>query len=254
MPTAEYTLYYHALPFRGVFIRAILEFSGAKWTEGSTEELHRIKALPFSEQPLPLRAPPFIIIEEGGETMAMSQMPAIVNYISSKHGMLPRGEYKAALCLKLVLDASDVLGEISRNGGSMKKNGEYVLWEQAEWDTWRDGGFLNWLKQFEATAKKFEASEEAGWMLGTTDPTLADVSTWALWKTIGRCFPPLEVPMKEFAPTVMGICHRVEQERGGKLAALAKKDAEMYGDMYTGGMVEKGLRASIAAGKDGSAK
>ena len=53
----------------------------------------------------------------------------------------------------------------------------YVLWDQPAWDEWRDGNFVRWLQQWEATAARYGCTAQRGWLLGTPAPTLADLAT-----------------------------------------------------------------------------
>jgi len=95
---------------------------------------------------------------------------------------------------------------------------------------------------------------------------------------MARCLPLLAPPIEEHAPTVIALCRRLEQSNAG-LAALARRDAERYGELlrsthcgggmwavilcaqaatlcipgelYCGGMIEKSIRQVLAAGRDG---
>ena len=53
---------------------------------------------------------------------------------------------------------------------------------------------------------------------------------WSLWATMARCLPLLAPPIEEHAPTVIALCRRLEQSNAG-LAALARRDAERYGEL-----------------------
>ena len=46
---------------------------------------------------------------------------------------------------------------------------------------------------------------------------------------MARCLPLLAPPIEEHAPTVIALCRRLEQSNAG-LAALARRDAERYGE------------------------
>ena len=69
---------------------------------------------------------------------------------------------------------------------------------------------------------------------------------------MARCLPALAPPLEEHAPTVMALCRRLEAESDG-LRELTRRDAEVWGELYCGGMIEKSIREVIASGRDGPA-
>ena len=248
---AGYTLYYWPIPGRGVFIRSLFAYTNVPWNDASVPEIMAYKDAPFSEQPVPLRAPPFIVDHMAGDA-TISQLPAICNYVSTKVGLMPDDLFKQSLALKVLCDCNDVLGELWLHNGAVKKGGEWVMWEQQHWDEFRQGNFVNWLRQFEALGKKFGCTANAGFILGTPRATLADLAAWSLWATMARCIPKLSNPIEEHAPTVMALCRRLEQGSVG-LALLKEKDATAWGQLYCGGMIEKSIREVVAGGVDGKA-
>mmetsp|Transcript_3672 Transcript_3672/g.7751 ORF Transcript_3672/g.7751 Transcript_3672/m.7751 type:complete len:166 (-) Transcript_3672:319-816(-) len=157
---------------------------------------------------------------------------------------------KQSLALKVLCDCNDVLGELWRANGSQKLQGEWVLWDQAAWNEFREGAFVDWLKQFEALALKFGCTLDAGFLLGTPNATLADLSAWSLWVTMERCLPALSKVINENAPTVMAICRRLEKDKS-ELRALQESDSKKWGELYCGGLIEKSIREVIAGGVDG---
>ena len=40
-----------------------------------------------------------------------------------------------------------------------------MLWDQPAWDEWRDGNFVRWLQQWEATAARYGCTAQRGWLL-----------------------------------------------------------------------------------------
>lgn len=163
---------------------------------------------------------------------------------------VPAEPWKQSLALKVVCDCNDVIAELWRANGDIKKNGEYVLWDQQGWDEFRSGRFVGWLRQFDALAVRFGCTTDHGFLLGTTEATVADLTSWALWSTMGRCIPELAKPIDEHAPVLMALCRRLESNNSG-LTALREKDEEMYGKSYCGGMIEKSIREVVAGGIDG---
>ena len=113
----NYKLYYWPAPFRGNFIRFLLEEAGEKYEEASVKEISKLYSLSVEDQPIPMMAPPFL--HDRGRDVFLSQMPAIVMYLSEKMGLLPQDSYKSAICNKLVLDSNDVLIEMTNYNGSV---------------------------------------------------------------------------------------------------------------------------------------
>ena len=68
-----------------------------------------------------------------------------------------------------------------------------------------------------------------------------------------RCLPALAPALEEHGPTVVALCRRLEAESAG-LRELARRDAEEWGELYCGGMIEKSIRQVIAGGRDGVAR
>ena len=251
---AKYTLYYWPLPGRGIFIRSLFAFTNTPYINAPASEIMSIKNAPAASQPVPLRAPPFLV-DHTADGYAISQLPAVAQYVAAKHGLLPEDVSKQCLALKVLCDCNDVLGELWRSNGNLKDpTGEWVLWDQKSWDDWRDGEFVRWLQMFEAMATKHGCTRDAGYMLGTSKATLADLATWSLWATMKRCLPLLAKPLDEHAPIVMALCVRLEQEQGGALAALVTEDTNEWGCLYCGGLIEQSIRKAISEGVDGKVK
>jgi len=236
------------MPGRGIFIRSLFAYAGVQYTDAPVQEIVKIKSAPFSEQPLPLRAPPFLVDHAADATI--SQTEAVGHYVATKVGLMPSDLLKQSLALKVLADCNDVLGEMWLHNGAVKKDGDWVMWQQPHWDEFRAGAFVNWLQMFEAIALKFSCTVERGFLLGTPTATLADLAVWSLWATVARCVPELAKPIHEHAPTVMALCDRLERGNDG-LRALKVSDAETYGTLWMGGMIEKSVRKVVAGGVDG---
>jgi len=230
----NYKLFYWPAPFRGNFIRFLLEEAGEKYEEASVKEISELYALPVEDQPLPMMAPPFLHDME--RDVFLSQMPAIVMYLSEKLGLLPRDPYKSAICNKLVLDSNDVLIEITNYNGS-------VMWESNSWKQFRNERLKRWLEIFEQTGKKFGLNPESGYMLGGNQISTADIVTYALWGTMVRCLPELSEDCRKHAPHVFGLCQRIENRPDIK--QLIAHQEKNYGKQYCGGQIEQSIRSML---------
>jgi glutathione S-transferase len=227
-------LYYWPAPFRGNFIRFLLAEAGEKYEEASVKEISELYSLSVEDQPLPMMAPPFFHDQEND--VFLSQMPAIVMYLSQKLGFLPQDPYKSAICNKLVLDSNDVLIEITNYNGS-------VMWEREAWRQFRDKRLKRWLEIFEQTDRQFGLSSESGYMLGGEQISTADIVTYALWGTMIRCLPELSADCRKHAPYVFGVCQRIESRTNIKL--LVENQEKNYGKQYCGGQIEKSIRSML---------
>ena len=56
----NYKLYYWPVPFRGNFIRLLLEEGNEEYSETATEEIINLKSMSPEKQPFPSMAPPFL--------------------------------------------------------------------------------------------------------------------------------------------------------------------------------------------------
>ena len=94
-----FTLYYWPIPGRGVFVSSLFAFTNTALHEAPVEEIVRIKNAPPAEQPIPLRAPPFLV-DHGADDFATSQLPAVAFYAASKLDLMPTDLQKQSLALK----------------------------------------------------------------------------------------------------------------------------------------------------------
>ncbi len=154
----EYRLYYWAVPFRGDFIRLILEDAGIKYQEHSPEEILEIKLQPIKNQIFPMMAPPFF--HDLQNDLFFNQMPAIVTYISHRLGYVSNDLVKDTLGLKLLLDCNDILAEITNLNGSQ-------MWTHEAWKEFRFDRLKRWMEIFEEFGKRYGLSSNSGTMLGT---------------------------------------------------------------------------------------
>ena len=121
---ADYQLYYWPVPFRGQFVRALLAYAGRSWTEGGAEAIQGFMAGPVADMPAPFMGPPVLVDTRAG--VALAQMPAIVAYLSDTLGLMPSDPGLRALTLKVVLDANDVIDELTLDGGK-------EMWTPESW-------------------------------------------------------------------------------------------------------------------------
>jgi|SRR6056297_266415 len=115
----RFRLYYWPIPFRGCFVSYLFAYRDAPLLEqDGLEENADLKNRKPSEQDIPYMGPPLLRDLESGR--ALSQMPAIVMYVSRQLDLVPQDPFDAALCMKVLMDCNDVLMEICRyNGSSM---------------------------------------------------------------------------------------------------------------------------------------
>jgi len=232
-PMPDYTLYYWPAPFRGEFVRAVLEHAGADWEEAGPGPTAENMRLPPAEQPVPHMGPPVLI--DHTVQLALSQMPAILGYLAGKHTLMPGDPARAALTDKIVADANDVLYEMTRHNGAQ-------MWTEGDWDAYRPR-LRRWMEIFEETGRRYGMTAEEGHLLGTDRPGLADLAAATLWSTMTEKLPPLRPLLDAAAPALAGLTDRVSA-RPEQAALRARRDAR-YGETWCGGEIEASLRAVI---------
>jgi glutathione S-transferase len=229
----DYTLYYWQLPFRGQFVRSILAHVHTTWEEaGIGLSGTQIGAAP-SDQLVPHMAPP--VLTDHAVDFSLAQTPAILAYLGRKHGLIPDDPARAALADKVAADANDVLYEMTLHNGAQ-------MWTQESWNSYRPR-LGRWMEIFEETGRRHGLTEQAGCLLGTETPGLADLTTHILWGTMTAKLPSLRPMLDAMAPAIAGLCDRIaglpEQDD-----LRARSDAE-YGDDWCGGQIEASLRAVL---------
>jgi len=229
----DYTLYYWPVPLRGHPLRAILSYAGANWEEGDPGQGAQIMNAAPDDQPVPFMGLPFLIDHKND--FALSQMPAIAYYLGEALGLLPDTSEGRALCMKVNNDANDVMDEITLQGGML-------MWSDESWQAWVPN-LKRWMGMWESLGKRHGLTEESGYLLGTTDPTIADIVTATLWVTMCERFPKIGSLLKETAPCTTALAHRMWAMP--TLAKFGKDSDESYGDSYCGGQIEESLRSII---------
>lgn len=224
---ARFQLYYWPIPFRGCFVSHLFAYRGVPLLEETDPERNvELRGRHPSEQPVPYVGPP--LLHDLEQDRFLSQMPAIVPYVSRELGLLPEDPLAQALCMKVLMDCNDVLMEICRYNGSM-------MWEREEWVAFRSERLPRWMHVF-------EESLERGF-IGNDPVTFADIAVFALFGTMTRCLPDLDGDLVEHAPGIHALCRRIGSEPS--LAEYVGSEEEKYGKLYCGGQIEASIRKML---------
>lgn len=226
---SDYTLYYWPAPFRGQFVRAVLEHMKADWREASIDAVIDLMDAAPDEQPTPLMAPP--ILADHTADLTLSQTSAILGYLGRKHRLMPSDAKRAALTNMILADVDDILYEMTRYNGAQ-------MWTQPEWDAYQPR-LGRWMDIFDAIGRRHGLTARAGHMLGTRAFGLADLAMSVLWRTMTDCLPPLR-PLLDEREALAGLCDRVAALP--EQAALIERSRAAYGDSWCGGQIEASLR------------
>ena len=227
VPRARFQLYYWPIPFRGCFISYLFAYRGVPLLEEpSLERNEELKSLHPSEQDIPFMGPPVLCDLESGRTL--SQMPAIVFYVSRELGLVPDDPFDVAMCMKILMDCNDVLMEICRYNGS-------TMWGREEWNQFRSRRFPRWLHIFEESLKRD--------FIGRDPVSFADIGVFALFGNMTRCLPELEANVLKHAPGIHALCRKI----GSKppLAKFVADQQQKYGQLYCGGQIEASIRKML---------
>lgn len=225
----DYSLYYWPLPFRGQFVRVVLAHVGASWEEAPPRVVGETRAAPPDEQPVPHMGPP--VLTETSTGHSLSQTPAILMWLGERYGLLPDTALGRAMTLKVILDANDVLTDMTRANGAQ-------MWTLEAWVAFQPR-LHRWMALFEEVARRHRTTG-ADTLLGTPDLGLADLAVATLWGTIGDRFPTLRPVLDTHAPMVAALTERV-RDRPEQAALIARSDAA-YGEVWCGGQIEASLR------------
>ncbi len=229
----DYTHYYWPIPFRGQFVRATLARIGATWDEATMDDIFELKDSAPANQLVPHMGPP--VLTDHGTGVSLSQMPAILGYLGHKHGLIPHDPERTALTDKVVADANDVLYEMTLHNGAQ-------MWTQDSWNEYLPR-LRRWMAIFEETGKRHDLAPDHGFLLGTDEPGIADLTTYALWGTMTAKLPALRPLLDAAAPCIAGLCDRIsdlpEQQE------LRARSDETYGDEWCSGQIEASLRAVL---------
>jgi glutathione S-transferase len=232
---SDYDLYYWPVPFRGQFVRAVLAFAGKTWTEGDAAAISTLMEGPVKQMPVPFMGPPMLIDRRAD--VAIAQMPAIILYLGETLDLMPATPELRAMTMKVVLDANDVIDEITLDGGR-------AMWTDKSWREFIPR-LKKWMSFWEETGRRHGLKANSGFLLGGDTPGLADVVTATLWSTMADRFETIAAILGEAAPLTAGLARRVSGLP--PLAKLAAQAQEDYGDAYCGGQIEASLRKVLKA-------
>lgn len=228
-----YEVFYWPLPFRGNFVRVLLKYLNLPFSEGSIEEIRKLRAEKPADQPTPSMAPPYLRDTESG--LFLSQTVAIMQYIGVKHGCAPEDPFRSALALKVVLDVNDVLVEITNSNGNK-------MWDRESWKEFRGNRIPRWLSIFEEIGKKNGLTADSGFILGDKF-TYADAAILVLWETMAYCLPQLKPDIEKNAPFMWALCERLAAQE--HVAKYLEEQRKEKGQLYCSGHIEKSIRSML---------
>ncbi len=227
-PEATYELLYWPLPFRGCFVSYLFAYRGVPLLEITDfDEISHRKNLPPGRQAIPFMGPPTLRNRETGRTL--SQMPAIVLYVSRELDLMPREPFDVAVNMKILMDCNDILMEICRYNGSS-------MWNQEAWTEFRHQRFPRWLGILEESLQRG--------LFGQETVTFADIAVYALLGNMTRCLPQLDSDVVANAPGTHALCRKIGSEPA--LAGYVAEQQERYGQLYCGGQIEQSIREMLA--------
>ena len=228
MSQPRFQLYYWPIPFRGCFVSYLFAYRGEPLLEeASYEAIENLRSQDPGEQDIPFIGPP--VLHDLESNRSLSQMPAIVLYVSRELDLLPDDPFDEALCMKILMDCNDVLMEICRYNGSF-------MWKRDEWTRFRSERLPRWLNVFEASLQRGH--------IGKPPTTFADIGVFALFGNMMRCLPELEPDVLANAPGIHTLCQRIGAQPS--LAAYVADEAQKYGTLYCGGQIEESIRRMLA--------
>ena len=227
MSQTGFQLYYWPIPFRGCFVSYLFAYRGVTLIDESDfEEIEDLISRDPGSQDVPFMGPP--VIRDLEKNRALSQMPAIVLYVSPKLDLMPEDTFDQAMCMKILMDCNDVLMEICRYNGS-------IMWERDEWCQFRSRRFPRWMQIFEESLKRG--------FIGKDLVSFADIGVFALFGNMMRCLPELEADVLSHAPGIHALCKRIGAEPS--LARYIADQELEYGKLYCGGQIEKSIRKML---------
>ena len=234
MTSPRFKLYYWPLPFRGCFASYLMAYHQVPFIEETSfDEIQKLRELPTDMQKIPFMGPP--LLHDFKFDRTLSQMPAIISYLSRELNLLPANSYEIALETKVLMDCNDLLMEICRYNGSM-------MWVREEWIDFRTKRFPKWMKVFEEMVNRG--------FLATSEVNVADICTYALFGNMIRCLPDLEEDLDKNAPKVKSLCKKIETHTPLKEFVLGQ--TKKYENLYCGGQIEKSIRHMLELDKTGT--
>ena len=224
---ARFQLIYWPLPFRGAFVSYLFAYRDVPLLEGASfEQINELKDQHPGKQDVPFVGPP--VLRELESNRALSQMPAIVLYVSRELGLMPDDSFEMAMAMKILMDCNDVLMEICRYNGSS-------MWTHEEWTQFRLQRLPRWMQIFEESLNRGYIGEDR--------VTFADIAVFALFGNMTRCLPELETDLLNHAPGIHALCKRIGSQPS--LAAFVADEERKYGKLYCGGQIEESIRKML---------
>jgi glutathione S-transferase len=232
---SDYTFYYWSVPARGQFIRAVLAHTGRTWDEAGDAAIATLMAKQVKKMPVPFMGPPLLIDHKAD--FAIAETPAILLYLGETLDLLPAPPRLRALTMKVVNDANDVLDEITLDGGRL-------MWTDKRWEEFVPR-LKKWMSLWEETGRRHGLTKDSGFLLGGATPGIADIVTATLWSTMTDRFPKIATIFRRAAPMTALLTQRIAALP--RLAELAAKARDDYGEAYCGGQIEASLRRVLKA-------
>lgn len=234
MADCDFTLYYWPVPFRGEFVRILLDHAGASWRDADIDAVAEMMDAAPARQPAPHMGPP--VLQDHRAGVSLAQTAAILDYLGRAFGIMPTDPVAAATTAKLIADANDVLYEMTRYNGAH-------LWTAEAWAA-QLPRLRRWMAIFEAHGAAHDLSARAGFLLGTSSPGLADLVVYGLWGVMTEQLPALRPSLDDDAPRVAGLVDRVADLPAQRIRRERRRAA--YGDEWCGGEIEASLRKVLA--------
>ncbi len=227
MSRPRFQLHYWPIPFRGCFISYLFAYRDVPLINVASFEANKqlIDREP-GDQDVPFMGPPVLRDLESDRTL--SQMPAIVLYVSGDLDLMPDDPFDKAMSMKILMDCNDVLMEICRYNGS-------IMWKREEWTQFRSQRLPRWMQIFEESLKRG--------FIGKDTVSFADIAVFALFGNMTRCLPELQPDLLKNAAGIHTLCQHIGAEPS--LASYVAKEELNYGKLYCGGQIEQSIRSML---------
>jgi glutathione S-transferase len=223
----RFQLQYWPVPFRGCFVSYLFAYRNVPLLEATSfEDIEASRSLHPSVQDIPFMGPP--VLRDLESDRALSQMPAIVLYVSRELDLAPEDPFEMSVCMKVLMDCNDVLMEICRYNGS-------TMWVREEWNQFRSQRLPRWMEIFEESLKRG--------FVGKDPVTFADIGVYALFGNMTRCLPELDADLLGHAPGIHGLCREIGSQPS--LARYVADQEQTYGKRYCGGKIETSIRRML---------
>lgn len=230
----RFQLYYWPIPFRGCFVSYLFAYRDVPLLEETSYELiNDLKNQHPAEQDIPFMGPPMLRDLETDRTL--SQMPAIVLYVSRELDLVPEDPFDVAMCMKVLMDCNDVLMEICRYNGS-------TMWTRQEWTQFRSQRLPRWLDIFEESLRRG--------IIGGDQVGFADIAVFALFGNTTRCLPDLDADILNRAPGIHALCESIGSQPS--VAKFVAEQEQKFGKLYCGGQIEESIREMLERDRTGS--